>query len=1550
MIFESLWPLLFLAAVPVIIILYLLKPKGIDQLISSNLLWKKLLKNEQSRTFLEKFVHNILMYLQIAALVLLIIALMSPFVRTEGVSKGRRVLLVDVSGSMQHVNADGRTRLEEAVEQACSYVKNADNTQFSVVVADGVSTELLAVDLSDVEEVTGILRRISCTDRGGSLTVAQSLLDTLSGSEDEGTSTLMVYTDGAGASAFEALRGFAEKELYTVGEPCANVANEYTVFALRDDGTYDVMVSTRNYSDEQAAFDVGLYDETEKLIALKQMALDADETQICLFEQVDWQGQTLRSQIGGMKKPEQDTMEADNTSWAVKGAGSQINGLLVSSGNTFLEKAYLAVTGNNIAKAGNDAAADGQSGMDQNGFNVVIYDAGQTPRAEAVNRLIFEAPQRTQATAAGMPADGANPDAAGAQPADGANPDATGALPKDAASYDATGAGEVLENVVVHMKNCGLTNGLSDFSIGVNRVYSYQVPEWAESFLEYEGKCIGYYGEHDGRKEIIVGFDIRESDFPLRAEFTVFLANAIVYLSDTSWLDSTVYYAGDEITLRPWAEASLLENRPRKAGIYRIGNESYEEYYAVRFQTASESDGRAQSESVAADGGVQIQRVKRTLRNVFIALAILLLLAEWILYVRQMRYRGRFYLAVRLVLLSFLILALFGLQIRIGKSKTATVFVVDSSNSNREHLEQIGDYLQHTVSKMPSGNVYGIVTFGKDALVEQFMSDRQFGGFMTLPEKTATNFEEAVSRALTMIPPDAAGRIVVLTDGKQTQGDIRNMAQALTAGKTEYLTILYEDEEKEDAYIENVVLPAYLHPGDKYAITVLAESNYDTDAVIAVYHGSAQTDGYSVHLNKGSNRFVLNDRVPEDMAAGSMESLRVQIRADGDTCPENDSYAAYSVVESVPRVLVVTGPDSSATELNRVLQAAGCDYTSVSALNAPDTMEDMLAYKSIVLVDTYIDDLPSGFLKNLEPYVKDYGCGFVCCGGDNSYALGGYRDTVLETVLPVDMRLKTVNELQSMAMVMVIDHSGSMGGGLGTASNLDLAIKAALVAVDNLQDTDQVGVLTFDDQYDWQVEMTPVDDRTAIKNKIKAIPSGGGTTIKPALQEAYDVISKSTASKKHVVLLTDGMGETSDYRDVIKDYANGGVTLSTVAVGAGADTKLLEQLAKSCGGRYYYSSLAADVPKIFAQEVFLGGDSYIQNGDFTLAVSRNNELTNNLFAEGWPMVYGYISATPKTASNAVITAAEKDAPILTTWQYGLGRSVAWNTDVTGEWSGAFIGKDDYVQLWKRIVDYAAGNANMGGDKVNVETAGEATKVVYRTQDYTAQTEIQATVIGPDGEDREIRLYATAPGIYEADVPTDQTGMYHLNVRRTEGGTIQSYLTTAAVVQFSDEYKFDVTTQDYLDFVNRYGRIIREEDAVWTSIETRNRERRSLTNLLLGLAILLLLADVAMRRFQYVPQVKFAGMGRRRKMAQELEETAGSGGAAQAGGQSMVQTDASGSGAAQEGGPGMAQPGGQSPAQSGKTGRPKKDKPSRKKKQDDVLDTSQLLKKKDDRNI
>lgn len=1512
MIFENIWPLLFLAAVPVIIILYLLKPKGTDYLISSNLLWKKLLKNEQSRTFFEKFVHNILMYLQILIIALLVVALMSPFIQLNGRSGGRKVLLIDTSASMQHMGASGKTRLEEAVDQACDYVLTAQDTRFSIVTADATGTKLLAVDIADADSLVRTLQGIECSDSGGNLTQAQATLDTLVGavadqgaSSEEKAADVLVFTDGAGAAAFGELRSNAEKELYVTGDVSSNVANEYTAFSSRADDLYDVMVSITNYSDEEVSFDVSLYDDESydrKLIALTSMNLAPSESRICFFEEVDWRGRTITSRIDkiAFSGGSDDSLLRDNESAAVKSRENLMRGLLVGDGNTFIEKAYLAVTGESIVKAKTDSydSLTPRTPLKEQGYNVVVYDAGQIPQVEGTNRLVFGSAGGTVT--------------------------------------------ETLENVVLDMTDCDLTAGLSGFAIGVNTAYCFVLPEGAESFLEYDGKCVGYYRELDDRKEIVVGFDIRESDFPLRAEFPVFLANAMIYLSDTSWLATNVYYAGEEIALQPWAELdrSQFESRPGRAGLYTIGNEDYQENYVVRFQTATESDGRitADMENLPANSSdaVRQQKVKQTVRHLFILLAFVFLVIEWIVYVRQMRYRGKFYLVVRSVVLLCVLLAFFGIRIYRGSGKTATVFVVDLSNSNEEHLDEAEKYLQETIAEMPSGNTYGIVTFGKDTLVEQFLtSERHYGGLMTLPDKAATNFEEAVSKALTLIPGEYSKRLVVLTDGKETRGDIRNMAQALTAGQAELLTLMYENEETPDAYIDNVTLPAYLHPGDKYTITVLVESNYDTDAVIALYRGSSQTAANSVHLNKGSNRFAFSAQVDADTDSGATENLRVQVQAQGDTCQENDFFSAYSVVETPPRVLVISGRNVNITSFASVLSAAGCDYNIVSARNAPDSINDMLDYKLIILVNTYIDDLPGQFLDNLETYVKDYGCGFVCCGGEDSFALGGYRNTVLETVLPVDMQLRGVNEMPTMAMVMVIDRSGSMtdsAGGVGI-SNLDIAVRAAEVAVDNLNDSDYVGILTFDDQYKWQVPLRLADDKTAIKDEIKRISDGGGTTIKPALQEAVRVLGGSEASIRHIVLLTDGMGETDNFADVISDCTDSDITLSTVAVGDSSDTRLLRYLADQCGGRYYYSDESSDIPRIFAQEVFLGGDSYIQNGVFSLAVQQSHELTGGLFPNGWPALYGYIAATPKTASSPVIVSGEKGDPILTVWQYGLGRTAAWNSDVTGEWTGAFAGQEDYVQLWKRIVDYSTGNASMGEDSVNVVTVGERTEVDYQTSDYGSATEILVTVIDPDGDVAEEKLHATAPGKYTAELSTPQTGLYHFNIRRTEDGEIQNYMTTAAAVQFSDEYKFDVSADAYVSFVEQYGRMITEQDSVWTRLSTKARESYPLTNWLLALAVGLFLVDVALRRFQYVPKgIPFLAGRKERKAKQS--------------GRNMVQ-GMQGSGVAQ-----MTQEPEKDTVQTTKSANTKKKQKKQKKpkQSEQTLDTSQLLKKKDDRNV
>lgn len=1406
MTFETLWPLLLLAAIPIIIILYLLKPRGVDYHISSNLLWKKILQNQQSKTFFEKFTHNILMYLQILIMILLAIAFMSPYIQSEGEKGGRKILLIDTSASMQHTTEKGNTLFDQGIEEACAYIRNAEGLSLSVLTCDHSGVNVLAIDSTDTNGLCELLKGIEPSDCGGNLSSAETMIHQLASATEGEVAELMVVTDAAGTRQLQDLQGLTISHAFLATENSYNVSNDYMALSLCEDGTYDIMVSTTNYSDSTVSFDVSLMDEQDRLLQITQQTLAPNATDITLFSGVTLSGQSCKSTISGFSFQEHgyDSLSEDNTSFVVKQSIHPINALLLAESNTFIEKAYTAITGQVLVKSTTNAST-------QDEYNIFIRDNGFSSETVTTNTISF---------------------------------------------LDHRFSNGELKNVMLSFSDGTLTNGLKDFTVGVNSALTYDLPEWGQAFLLCGDQCIGYYGEHDGIREIVVGFDIRESDFPLKGEFPVFLANCLTYLSDTSLLAKNTYYAGDSLAFHPWAseEPLLLEDlTTRKAGLYSISVGDQEEYYVVRFSSTEESDNRQPAEEVKVSSSSNLTMIKKTLRTVFLIAAFLLLLVEWILYVRQVRYRGKFYLAMRIALLLLLLLAIFDFKIALPSGPSTTIFVVDLSNSNESHMEEMQSYLKENIKKMPSHQQYGIVCFGKNAIVDQFLSNSDYyNGIMSLPEKSASNYEEALSKAVAMLPNDANGRLIILSDGKETRGNLQNLSHIFSNGKTEILSLKYESDQKEDAYIGNVTMPSYLHPGDQYSVTVSIESNFETDGTISLYHSSILAQESTVHINKGSNRFVFQQVVTEE----TMETLSVMLSATGDTCEENNIYNAYSVVEAPPKVLVIAGKNANSTNFTALLTSAGIDYSLIGAVNAPKTIDELLKFKTVILVNTYIDELSDEFLSLLGPYVKDYGCGFVTTGGMNSYALGGYRGTVLEDILPISMTPQNVNELPTMCMCMIIDRSGSMDSEISPTSHankLDLAITSACVAVDNLRTEDYVGVLTFDDQYNWQVPIQQNTDFTSIKEAIKAIPSGGGTSIQPALREAYEKISHSNAQIKHIVLLTDGQGESSNYNDIINSINNSGVTLSTVAVGSDSDTKLLEHLANACSGRYYYADLASDLPQIFAQEVYLGGGTFIREGDFPLSVRTGHQLTQGLFQEGWPLLNGYIASTPKTASTCLMTAGETNDPILTYWQYGLGRTVAWNSDVSGEWSGQFSSYDDYAQFWKRIIEYTAGNIDMGDDVVNILQSGDQSLLSYTTKDYDSNTKILATAIAPDGETKEITLHATAPGVYEASMEATQNGLYHYNIRRMKQDNIESYMTTASAVQFSDEYKFDINTTNFDSFIQKYGLEIDQDYNIWNRVKSLDMEKRSIFTFLMILLALLFLIDIAFRRFQYEPR-------------------------------------------------------------------------------------------------
>ncbi|MCQ2520844.1 MAG: VWA domain-containing protein [Lachnospiraceae bacterium] len=1422
MTFENMWPLLFLIAVPIIIILYILRPKGVERRNSSNLLWSLLVKNRAAKTTFEKFVKNILMFVQILLTLLLVFALMSPFIKTEGVVNDNVILLFDTSYSMQTENGKGETRLEEAISDAKGYIKGSTNTTYTILARNAGNTQILAVGATDAKSVTPVLENITPSmDKGDLVGVADTIESLMIDENGEKNAKIIIFTDGNGLQDAKVYADRYGADVMICGEASYNLSNDYTVCSAGTNG-YDIMVSVTNYSDVDAQTDVTIFDNAGNILAVSPLKIAPGQSAMCFVEDVDTQASGFYSELSGIRfdGKASDSLPADNKSYGVASLSTQINAALVGGGNTYLEKAVSVISGTTPVVLDNARSAY------RGTYTTLIFDKGTFQESDdygtVTGRIIFD-----------------------------------GEDYKDTAS-----------RVKINFEDTPLTKGMKGFSLGVNEVRLYELPTWAKPFMTYDDQVVAYYGEHDGVRDVVIGFDIRETDFALLAEFPVFMANTLSYLAGTEILDDTIYFVGEPLTFEPGVDQSkYVQFTTQNPGLYNIGTTEEPAFYAVRLRTATESNTFVDAEDITSGKNqVKTAIVKRALRNIFIIAALVILLVEWIIYVRQMRYRGKFYLITHIITAALLVLALIGISIPKFTKSGVTVFVADLSYSNESRFSEMENYIADMVEKMPANNQYGIVCFGKDAKVEQFLTEKHsVGGFMSSVDANATDLEDAIYRGAAMLPSDAAGRIVLLTDGKQTMGNIENTVSMIQSSNIELLCLLYENTTSaQDAYIDDVETPSYLHPGDEYTITVTVNSNYETPATLYVYAMDEKgqkilpaTDSREVNLSVGTNRFAFTRVAGLDSA----ENFVVEVEALGDGCEQNDGYMSSCSVEAAPKTLVILGNTVDGIAFRKVLDAAGADYEMVEAKAAPKTMADFLNYKEIILDNVFIYDLPDAFLDKVESYVKDYGGGLICVGGEQSYAMGGYRNTVLEDVLPVQMEIDGTLDVVKTAMVFVVDHSGSMStyDDGARATYLDVAITATIEAISVMRASDYVGVLSFDDGNTWNVPLQLVGDGKAAIEGVKTITDGGGTVIDPALQDAFEALNNIDAAVKHVVLLTDGYGEyydVKDYQQTLDKYIQSGITLSTVSIGDWSDEQLMESMANYVGGRYYHATAASNVPKIFTQEVFLSGDSYIQNGNFVVTPTGSSEITDGLFPNGWPTLFGYINTKAKPGSRKLLISDQND-PLLTVWQYGLGITCAFASDTEGLWTGGYSSEDDYALLWKRITDYCAGVSGLGEDTLRVEQEGSQTKITYHANEYTGQTSVTAYYVDQKGEVQEIKLYATAPGVYESYVETAKTGVYQFNVRRSEGDEVINAVTASTVVQYADEYRFENTNDACKIFVQKNGAMITEKDNVWKTRVESVREKTDLTNILMIAALVLFVIDVALRRLQITP-------GRRKK--------------------------------------------------------------------------------------
>ncbi len=958
-----------------------------------------------------------------------------------------------------------------------------------------------------------------------------------------------------------------------------------------------------------------------------------------------------------------------------------------------------------------------------------------------------------------------------------------------------------------------VTDYVTDASFAITKTMTYSMPDWGIPVIQTaDGKVAGYYGTCEERNIGVFGFDIHNTDVALKTEFPIFMTQLTEELLQMNRTDTTI-----------------IDN----------------------FPVASESNVDAMKDTVIEGQAVRTRTGGRVLRNGLLIVVLLLLATEWVVYTLQAHSsKKKQFLVVRCLLMCLILLAIAGVSISKKQKKAETIFLVDVSDSMEGNLDRVEEYITKMISVMPEHNLAGIVTFGKDTAVEQFLTEQKtFQAFDSYPVTTATNIEKAVRAACSMFDEEAAKQIVLLTDGSENDGNITTCTGLLKKNETTLSVITMPDNigQSDEVYIDGLTMPRVIHAGDHYNVTVSVVSNVETDAVLSLYAGRVAKGQQSIHVIKGSNQFVFED-VGEE---GSIAQYRVVIEPEQDTITVNNNYVTFAQIESRPKILLVEGTNREAEEFEKVLQAANIDYDLVTPSGVPDSLSELNQYKAVVTLNVYYDDLRAEFTRILPAYIKDYAGGYICIGGNSSYALGNYKGTELEEVLPVNMELQGEKEIPKMAMALVIDQSGSMCAPSvenGTVTGLDLAKQAAIAGISELRNTDEAGVLAFDDHYNWAVPIEPATDLDTIEDEIRAIGYGGGTSIYPALEQAYKAIAKSDAKIKHIILLTDGQDEYHRYDDLLENVTKDNITVSTVAVGEDADQDILSHIADSCGGRFYYTDVNNSIPRIFAQEVYLSTKTYLVNGEFYPVVTADSEILTDIMDEGCPPLYGYVAATPKTAANVILQSEEGD-PILTTWQYGLGRTIAWNSDADNEWTGQFAAWEQYPLLWSNLIQYVIADTQLGNDSFELNKEGNQVTVTYETPEYDTDTEVHAVITKEAGQSQEVLLEAVKPGTYETVIDAGEVGVYSISMRKQTGDIITKVYNTAYANQYSQEYQFSDHAAAFENFVMQAGgKMLTLKDSVWTDQLSNVRKKVSLTIPILIIAMFFFLFDIIIRRW------------------------------------------------------------------------------------------------------
>jgi Ca-activated chloride channel homolog len=711
-------------------------------------------------------------------------------------------------------------------------------------------------------------------------------------------------------------------------------------------------------------------------------------------------------------------------------------------------------------------------------------------------------------------------------------------------------------------------------------------------------------------------------------------------------------------------------------------------------------------------------------------------------------------------------------------------------------------------------------------------------------DRSGTDLEAALVAARGELVPGHVPHIVLFSDGRATAGDELEALVRLSADGIPVSTDSLGVRSIGDVWVASIDAPERVAAGSPFAVRLHIASGRDTAARVELRSGGTSLASREVHLPAGTATTV---PLEATLPASGPHRLEAFVEAAGDPLEANNTLAAEVWAEPRPSVLYVEGTPASAKYLAGALTAAGFHVSVQPASALPDTTAALDPWDVLILSDIERSAVSDGAMAAITEWVEAGGGGLLLAGGERVFGEEGYRHSPLERLMPVTFERR---DEPDVALIIVLDRSWSMAG-----ASMELTKTAALAAVDVLSDEQFVGILTFNDKFDWDVPLRNVGQhRQAIRERIEAIAPGGHTLIYPAIEQAYVALRDARARARHVILLSDGRSYPAEYEELVGRMLEARITLSTVAVGSGADIDLLRDLAQWGKGRAYVVADATKVPEIFVKEARDAATPAFDEKAIAPVVRTPGFLSGVNLAR-MPPLRGRTATVLKDAALELV-ATEEDDPLLAFWPVGLGRTAVFTSDVKDRWAADWVAWQGYGPFFASVVRALQRQrvppftleVSPGPVRGHLRTLGVHVEAREPDGEYRNLIAPVVEVLTDGGDPRTLTTRQVTAGRYEATLVADATRPLTVRMAGTDasgaGITSRTVLPDPAA-----EYRFAAADDERLrEIASATGGTWRPTpDDVRGARAASGSRRWPLWPVLLALALLLWFTDLGLRR-------------------------------------------------------------------------------------------------------